>query len=193
MPFLPVLGLVAGIVGGIASAGVGVMGAIGARQQAQYQAASMQANAQAQMQNAQWARMSANNDARLAEVQNKRMLGSQMAAIGASGVDLTGSPLDLLSETVSESKIQEENIRRTGEAQARGSEFQAASFRMQAQGATQAGNTGFIGGLLGAGSSLLTSVGSSAMNFNYSNNLTKYAQQGGSVSPGYGARGLYGP
>ncbi len=177
MPFLPVLGLIGGLVAGVASAGVGIMGAVGARQQAQYQAASMQANAQAQMYNAAWARQSANNDTRLAEIQNKRTLGSQIAAYGASGVDLSGSPLDLLSETVSESKIQEENIRRSGEAQARGNEFQAASYRMQAQGAKQAGNTAFVGGLLGAGSSLLTSSVRAFSNYHTATSQASFGAQ----------------
>lgn len=173
MPFLPVLGLVAGIVGGIASAGVGVMGAFAARQQAQYQAAAMQANAQAQQYNAAWARQQANSDARLAEVRNNRLLGSQIATIGASGVDLSGSPLDLLAETVRESKIEEENVRRTGEAQARGYEYQASSMKMQAQGVKQAGNTAFAGGLISAGSSLLTSSVGAISNYNYSRNLQR--------------------
>lgn len=171
MPFLAVLAPIAGVLGAVASAGVGIYGAMQSRQQSNYQAAAMAANAQAQEYNAQWARQTANSDARLQETQNKRMLGSQIAAIGASGVDMSGSPLDLLAETVSESKIQEENTRRTGQFNAQGYQFQADSMRSQAAATRRAGNAQMVGGLFSAGTSLLTSTANIGMNYQYNNQL----------------------
>lgn len=109
-------------------------------------------DAQVAEQNAQLAEQQAEADAERKRRAVARALGQRRTSIGASGLTVEGSPLDLLEDLAAESELEVLGIRQQGVLRAR--EFRLAGRRSQlaAQGAqTQS--------ILGAGSALSSGFG----------------------------------
>lgn len=105
-------------------------------------------NAQVASNNAIAARQTAAaNAARESRLSRKR-LGALRANIGASGITLAGTPLDLLEDSAAEEELNRLSIIQGGETQARGFENTASLDRAAASNAQTAG-------FFGAGSELL--------------------------------------
>lgn len=93
----------------------------------------------------------ARQEARYAEATSRdrarRILGAGRAAVGASGVQLEGSPLDVLAQSAAEAEMDALAIRRSGQAQ-------AAAYRYQGRQAQLAGYFGAAGTALLTGASV---------------------------------------
>ncbi len=100
----------------VAGAGV-LMAYYGSQQQAQAQKRAGRLNAQDAEENARLAQERAAEDERQFKVSFRRDTGSNLAAIGASGVKREGSPLEVLQDNAASAERDVINIRRGGEAQ----------------------------------------------------------------------------
>lgn len=78
----------------------------------------------------------------------KSLISSQRAKYGMSGVAMTGSPLDVISETAGKGELDALAIRYGGEVAAAAANSKAAASRSQ-------GQTALLTGALGLGSTLL--------------------------------------
>lgn len=108
--------------------------------------------------NARIARVNATSDelaskanAAQIETQTKGVLGQAAASAGASGVEMTGSPLAVMHNIASRGELARQMTLYEGRNQARGQQTQAALDTDQGQVAAQAG-------YLQAGSTILTSA-----------------------------------
>jgi hypothetical protein len=94
----------------------------------------------------------AQNDARLRRIQGERLMGEQVAAIGASGVQLSGSVVDQINQDKADAEIEALNIIYSGKMNAAQTRYQAKSARNRAygsiaeQGAMAAGKA-YLGGM----------------------------------------------
>lgn len=153
-------------VGGVLLGAAGTtFGAISASQQAKSSAALANANAAAAERDATWAKEQARYNEDLARVHARKVRGSQRAGIGASGLDFSGSPLDLLEETAVQSEIEALAIRRQGEFATGSSQFSAAGSRLQANAYSKQAGTALTTGLISAGSQLASGIGGAAYNY----------------------------
>jgi hypothetical protein len=133
---------------GIAGAALGGFGSIFSGIQ---QAQANTFNAKVARQQADQAEAEAAADAEQTRQDNQRKLGAAEAAFGASGVDLQGSPLDVLSDLATQGELSRRLILYKGKNQANQFLTQAAIDRSQAGAA-------LAGGILGAGTTVLTSA-----------------------------------
>ena len=140
-------------VGAIVAIVGGVLGAVSSQQKGQ--AASSQANFEANVRNQQAAqerKVAAAEEADFRRSQ-ARALGDRRAGLGASGIDpSTGSPLLATGDFAAEVELNARRIREGGELRATRLEQEAVLKR-------QAGANAKTGGLFGAGSSLLSGFG----------------------------------
>jgi len=88
--------------------------------------------------------------------QTAKLKGSQIAAIGASGGDLSGSAIDLLTDTAHQSELDAANIRYNSQRERWGYEVQASNHRGQANAYRAAASNAKKAGTMGAVGSLLT-------------------------------------
>lgn len=119
--------IAAGIISGVGAA----FQALSAGAAAKQNAAIADFNKQVALRNRQTALAVADAEARDKVREGRRQIGSIRAAYGASGLDLSGSPLDVLEDTVSE---QMTDVRRTqykGELKAAGYSDEAANYQMK--------------------------------------------------------------
>ncbi|MPZ43949.1 MAG: hypothetical protein GEV05_11180 [Betaproteobacteria bacterium] len=129
----------------IAGTAFSVAGAISG---ASSQANAAKYNAQVAERNAQVSRAGAAADAQTLDRRARQRIGAARAAYGAAGVDLEGSPLDVLEQSAAEAEMDKMNILYKGELQAMGMQDTAALNRSRADAA--------IGeGVYGAGRALL--------------------------------------
>ena len=128
--------------------------------QASNQAKLARYNAQVAEQNAAAAQRQAEADAARQERQVQQQLAKRRTAYATAGVDLSGSPLDLLEDVAMEGKLDVLGIRQRGLAEARQYSIAASSDRFKAGAALEEG-------LLGAGQRLASGISSTA---------TKYGQ-----------------
>lgn len=160
------------VVTAIASVVSGAISAVGAMQSANAQAQAAEYNAKVQERNAIIADNNRRLNIRQAEVavedkrrETRRTLSSIRAAYGNSGLDLAGSPLDVLEDTAIESELDAQRIEfqgrvanREGAIQVLGLQEDAQLNRMNAKNAKRAGGIAaagaFIGGIGGAGQAL---------------------------------------
>lgn len=127
-------------------------GAVSSIQQGRAARAAHEFNVQLAERDAETARRAAAADEVEARRQAAKRVGSQRAALAASGVDLTGTPLDLLAETAEDDELNALRVRFGGETQAQGFQGRAASERFSGRQAMRAGVIGAVGqGLTGAG------------------------------------------
>lgn len=89
--------------------------------------------------------------------QGEKFQATQEAAIGASGLRLSGSALDLLQDTEAEIERDIKSIQEAGEQRAQGIETQGETYKLQGEAALTAG-------ILGAGATLLTGIAGFASN-----------------------------
>lgn len=153
-----------------ASAVSGVIGALGAIQSANAQAAAAEYNAKIQERNAIIADQNRKQAIQTAEItatdkrrDNRRILASMRAAYGTSGLEMAGSPLDVLEDTAVEQELDVQRIRYEGRARARegaiqmlGLREEATLSRMEGQAAKTAGYIGAAGQLVGGIGTALT-------------------------------------
>lgn len=136
------MALVLGIVGGAISA-------IGAIQSANSQAAAAEYNKDVAKRN----RTMALGETRLAiedkQLENRRQMGSIRAAYGSSGLQLDGSPLDVLEDTAVEQAYDVSKIKYQGRVKAAGYAEQAALFKAEAKSAKTAGMIGAASAIIG--------------------------------------------
>lgn len=151
MSFAPMMAL--GVLGSV----VGAMGAIA---QGNAAAAAANYNAEIAERNAQAARISAASEAAAVKRKTDRQLGTARAAIGASGITVEGTPLDVLAETAALGETDRQMVLWKGENQAVGYESEAELNRMQASSAR---TTGYFS----AASSLLTGISRSSSGYGY--------------------------
>lgn len=156
-----------------ASAISGVIGAFGAIQAGNAQAAAGEYNAKVAErnnviadQNRQIAVRQADIDAEDKRRENRRTLSAIRAAYGSSGLELAGSPLDVLEDSALESELDAQRIEyegrvrnREGAIQMLGLQEQANLDRMGAKSARTAGYINAAGAIAGGAGRALSRVG----------------------------------
>ena len=141
----PILGLT------IAGTAISALGTI---QQAQSQAAASRFNQQVAQRNQLLAQQRAEEQADRGRREARRFLGAQRAAVGASGLALEGSPMDVLADTASELELDIQTARHAALIDAMsfggaaGLEGSAAA-NARAQGFLGVGSDVLTGGLAG--------------------------------------------
>lgn len=158
--------------GAAASALSGVIGAIGAIQSANAQAAASEYNAKVSERNQVIADQNRKISVRQAEIdaeekrrETRRTLSSIRAAYGSSGVELAGSPLDVLEDSAFEGEVDAARIEyegrirnREGAIQMLGLQEQASLDRMNARSARSAGYINAAGAIAGGAGRALSRV-----------------------------------
>lgn len=113
--------------------------AVTAEHEAQSQQNLMEFNAKMEEREAAFAQ----DEARAAEMrqrkENERFMGSQRAALGASGVTAAGSPLEVFGETAVNLEMQALDLRRQGEIAQWEHQARAVNYRYQGQSLYNAG------------------------------------------------------
>jgi len=122
--------------------------------QGQAQAQAYEASAKAAEQQARAQRERGAYQAKLTRDKGQSLLSTQRARYGASGVAMTGTPLDVALGTVKDVEMDALMARYNAEVDARRSEGQAAIYRSQADAASKAGTIGAVGTLLTGAASL---------------------------------------
>lgn len=113
--------------------------------------------AQVAQRNAKIARNQAETDQEDQRRENRRQLGAMRAAYGASGLELSGSPLDVLADTAIEQELDVARIGYRGELRAIGEKDKADLALAAASNAKKAGSIGAITSVVKTGASLLSS------------------------------------
>lgn len=152
---LSLAGTVASVVGTIQSANATAAAS-------EYNAKIADRDAYVADQNRQLAVQQAEIDAADKRRENRRVLSSIRATYGASGLELAGSPLDVLEDTAVEQELDAQRVSyegrirgREGALQMLGLQESAALDRMEAQNARKAGMFGAIAtGMSGVGRTL---------------------------------------
>lgn len=124
------------------------VGALGAIQEARATSAASEFNAKIADNNAIIAEQNAAADEKRQRRSASRQAAASRAAIGASGVTLEGSPLEILEDQALEAELDALNIRYGGR-------LNAENFRSQAQLDRSAARNARTQGFLSAGSTLL--------------------------------------
>lgn len=83
-------------------------------------------------------------------IKQRQMIGQMRAAYGANGVEMTGSPMDVLSDTVEEMEYDNAKVRYQGKLKAQGFDDQKKLFKMEAKSAKVASYFGAASSMLGA-------------------------------------------
>jgi hypothetical protein len=138
-----------------ASVASGVVGAMGAMQQGKAQSQAATYTAQVADRNAKIARQQADVEQEDQRRENMRQRGAIRAAYGGSGIEMAGSPLDVLEDTAMEQELDVERIGYRGTLRALGENDKANLARAEAENAKSAGAIGAMGSILKAGTSLL--------------------------------------
>jgi hypothetical protein len=120
----------------------------------QHQAAKGQAKADRQ--NVRLAEAQGESEAALIRERARRISGENRAAIGASGVDISGSFLDALADSDINAELDAQTARWNRKVESGNYRFRAAQSRASGQGA-------LIGGFLGAGSHAMQGYGNQKM------------------------------
>lgn len=145
------------------------MGAVGAIQSANAQADAAEYQAQVDERNALIADQNRKHNLRTAEIaaedkrrQNRRVLASMRAAYGASGIELAGSPLDVLEDTALEQELDVERIRFEGRVKYREGAIQMLGLRENAALSRSSAKSAKRAGYIKAAGSVLSGVGKAA-------------------------------
>lgn len=152
----------------IASAVSGVVGAIGAIQAGNAQAAASEYNARVSERNQAVAEQNRQIAVRTAEIdaedkrrENRRQLGAIRAAYGSSGLEMAGSPLDVLEDSAIEMELDAQRIEYEGRMRSREGALQALGYSEDARLSRMQGKAAKTAGYIGAAGSLLGGVGRS--------------------------------
>ena len=138
MTWVPIAGAALSAVGSIAS---GIAQSSEARRQAAYADA-----------NADLAKQQGRSEAQVIREKARRLAGQNRAAIGASGVDISGSFLDALADSDIDAELDAQTALWNSKLEARNYRAQAKSVRAQ-------GRSALIGGIFGAGTSAISGYG----------------------------------
>jgi hypothetical protein len=141
--------------------------AIGAIQQGQSQASASKYNAAVAEQNAGAAKQQAEAAAMIQQEQAKKAMGSTVAAYGASGVSMEGTPLDVLANSASVAERDRQNIMYKGKLQAAGYQSQADLDRRSATNSLNQGYMKATGILLSGGAKVYGMMPSGNANAGY--------------------------
>ena len=144
----------------IATVAGAAVSAYGAISQAEAQKQASQYNAALNTRNASMAYDQASAEAGIVRRRAEQAQGAAIADYGTSGVQLEGSPLDVLASSAAQAKMDEETVLYQGNLKAMGYQSNAVLDRMQGQNAVRQGS-------LNAASSLLTGVGQAGSNYAY--------------------------
>jgi len=115
-------------------------------------------NAKVAEQNAETMKQKADYDIELHREKVRKLLSSNRAAVGASGVTMEGSPL-LVAEDITRKSAEEENLMRWNSKVGIGQQLSSAA------GTRLAGSQQATASRIGAGSSLLTGIGDIASKY----------------------------
>ena len=147
----------------IAGAAVSAIGSIqqgrAANQAAQYNAAVMDRNAVIQSNNAILARQQGVSASEQQRKDAARKMGAMRAGYAASGVQMEGSPLEVLGASAAAAELDTLNTVYNGELKARGLENDAQGLRETANLDRMRGKNAQTQGYFNAASSLLTGAG----------------------------------
>jgi len=160
------------VVGAIVSVVSGVVGAVGAMRAAEAQASADNYNASIKDRNAKVAEQNRQITIKSSEVaaddkrrENRRTLASIRSAYGSSGLDLAGSPLDVLADSAAESELDVQRIEYEGKMRAREGALDVLGYnegatldRMSAKAAKTAGKFNAASSILGGISSASNSI-----------------------------------
>lgn len=145
------------IVAGLATAAAGAVSAAGAMSAGKAQANASVYEAQVAQRNAKIARNQAEVDQEDQRRENRRQMGAMRAAYGSSGLELSGSPLDVLADTAIEQELDVARIGYRGELRAIGEHDKANQAIAAASNAKKAGQIGALSAVVKTGASLLSS------------------------------------
>jgi len=123
--------------------------AYGQYQAGQAQERALNYQAAVQERNAQIARQNAEYDAQRQSARLRRAIGSQRAAVLASGIQMEGTALELQQDTVQQAEMDRLAILYGGEINYQNARSEAELSRMQGKAAGQAGTTAAFGTVLG--------------------------------------------
>lgn len=133
------------------SAGISAMGAI-----SQGNAAAASANSNAQLAREQ--RLQEIKTAQIASEdksrENRRQLSAMRASVGSSGVELAGSPLDVLNDTSIEMALDSRRVEYEGEVRGRESAIRANNYIAEGKNARNASRVSAFSSLLGGANSI---------------------------------------
>lgn len=136
----------------------GVVGAFGALQSANAEAAALNYNAQVSERNARLSFQQSDAEIRDQRRENRRQLSSIRNAYGASGFAMEGTPLDVIEDTALEQELDVRKLDYQGRLRAQGYKEDAVLKRIGAKNAKTAGRIGaaaqVLGGLASAGRNL---------------------------------------
>jgi hypothetical protein len=135
---------------GLAAAGIG-LGVIGGLFSGLQQRSTSRYNAAVEKQNAGIAAARGADEERMQRDQAAQSLGQSRAAIGSSGVTLSGSPLDLLTRASGNAELDAQKIRYNTQLEVNQHNSQAKIFKKE-------GKNALISSVIGAGTSLLTGI-----------------------------------
>lgn len=138
--------------------GAGVQ-AMGAMAQANAQASAAEYNAKVAERNATIAKQNAVQEEATKRRETRKVLGSQAAAVGASGLAMQGSPLDVLGETAAMGELDALTIRYNGDNNTESYRQDAQLERMKAKNARTAGAIGAASALIGGVGSTIRLMG----------------------------------
>lgn len=150
----------------VASAVSGVIGAFGAIQSANAQAAAAEYNAKISERNAAIADQNRKQAIETSEIaasdkrrENRRVLASMRAAYGTSGLELAGSPLDVLEDTAVEQELDTQRVKYEGRLRAREGAIQMLGLREDATLSRMEGKAAKTAGYIGAAGQLVGGIG----------------------------------
>jgi len=139
----------------------GVVSAIGAMSQASATASADNFQANVASQNAVAAIQQADQDAELLRRKAQQTIGAETAAYGASGVDLAGSPLDVLGSSAASATLDAQTAEYKGGLKSAGFADTAVLDRMGARNAETAGTFSAVSALVGGASGAASAYGQS--------------------------------
>ena len=138
-----------GATAALASGGLKAIGSI-ASAKAKSQAADF--NRDISLQNAEIAKQQTQAEVISLRKKQYQQLGAVRAAVGASGVTMEGSPLDVLESSVAEATLDVQRLQYAGELRARGYENEATLFEYESKTTKKAGYFNAASALLMGGS-----------------------------------------
>ena len=151
-----ILGATKQWVGGALMLAGGALGAVGQMGNASAQAAQMNFNARQAELDAQIARENAAIKARQIREYGRQLKGKQRTQYAKSGVRMSGTPLEVLADTMEKIELDAISVKRQGEFQAGQSEASAKFTKGMAGATKKAGTISAFSTMLGSGAQAST-------------------------------------
>lgn len=140
------------------------MQAYGSYQQGKAESEANKYNAGMMLQQAKDAKERGEKEKQKSALQNKQLMGSQMAQMAANGVDLTSdSPLEIFQQTAEWGERDRQEISDNTAREVWGYNSQAGLYNAAAKNAKRQGKIGAFSTLLGGGANLMFKAGESGM------------------------------